>query len=456
MQQWPQIEERMKADSADPLIMRIFRRHVEQVASGGTGWIREEEIEPVADLADLDTLGDTAEQIGREAVDQAVILKLNGGLGTGMGLNGPKSLLPVREGKTFLDLIIEQARALRRPLWLMNSFATQEATQQALDSMASGGDNVHTFQQHRVPKLSAENLSPAECHDRPELTWCPPGHGDLYAALVTSGALAQLISAECRYLFVSNADNLGATLDPRVLGFMVRGRHTFVMEVADRTDADRKGGHLARRSDGTLLLRESAQCHDSDRDTFQDIRRHRYFNTNNLWIDLHPLAGALKEYDNDLPLSLIVNGKPLDPADTSSALVVQLETAMGSAISVMPRAAALRVPRSRFAPVKNTGDLLAVRSDAYRLDNDSAVRLIDGRKGRPPLVQLDSRFYRLVDELDRRIRQIPSLEQCSRLTIEGEFQIDQPTRMIGDVHLKNEGTSAVHLEAGEYANGSFP
>ena len=87
--------------------------------------------------------------------------------------------------------------------------------------------------------------------------------------------------------FVSNADNLGAELDPLPLGYFVSERLPFLMEVADRTAADRKGGHLARRkSDGRLALRESAQCPDEDTDAFQDVDRHRYFNTNNLWINL--------------------------------------------------------------------------------------------------------------------------------------------------------------------------
>ena len=133
------------------------------------------------------------------------------------------------------------------------------------------------------------------------------------------------------------------------------------MEVADRTAADRKGGHLAQRlSDGRLVLRESAQCPDADMDAFQDIERHRYFNTNNLWIHLPSLRECLAEHDGVMGLPMIRNSKTLDPRDASSPKVYQLETAMGAAIAAFESAGALRVPRS---PVRAGQD---VRRSARR------------------------------------------------------------------------------------------
>ena len=194
----------------------------------------------------------------------------------------------------------------------------------------------------------------------PDAEWCPPGHGDLYAALQASGMLAEMLARGYRYAFVANADNLGAVLEPRILGWMVRGEIPFVMEVVQGTAADRKGGHIASHA-GRLVLRDTAQAADDG--SFTDFARWRFYNSNNLWIDLVALAELLDAHDGVLPLPLIVNRKTLPAAGE----VVQLETAMGSAIGLIEGAHALQVPRTRFAPVKTTDDLLLVRSDAYEL-----------------------------------------------------------------------------------------
>ena len=110
------------------------------------------------------------------------------------------------------------------------------------------GDLPADFVQNREPKIRADDLAPVSWPPNPELEWCPPGHGDLYTALVTSGMLDTLLDHGYEYAFVSNADNLGAVLDPRILAWFAAEELPFLMEVADRTEADRKGGHLARRA----------------------------------------------------------------------------------------------------------------------------------------------------------------------------------------------------------------
>src|SRR5262249_6632657 len=149
---------------------------------------------------------------------------------------------------------------------LMNSFATTDASLAALDAHPELAQDVpREFIQNKVPKLDARTLEPIDWPADPALEWAPPGHGDLYVALVTSGMLATLLEHGYRYAFVSNADNLGATLDTRILRWFVDSGAPFAMEVADRTAADRKGGHLARRaSDGHLVLREIAQTPEAD------------------------------------------------------------------------------------------------------------------------------------------------------------------------------------------------
>jgi UTP--glucose-1-phosphate uridylyltransferase len=292
-------------------------------------------------------------------------------------------------------------------------------------------------------------------HD-PDLEWAPPGHGDLYTSLVTSGMLEQLLDRGYEYAFVSNADNLGATLDERILGWFARERLPFAMEVADRTEADRKGGHLARRRDGGgLLLREIAQTPDDDVDSFQDTSRHRFFNTNTLWVNLRALSELLDARDGVIGLPMIVNRKTVDPGDKSSPNVIQLETAMGAAIDAFEGAAALRVPRERFAPVKTTDDLLVVRSDSYVLTDDAHV-VVSPERRLPglPLVELDGDYFKLLRDFDARFPSgPPSLVECERLRVNGDVRFGERVVVRGDVTVEQEGDDQLEIADGETLDG---
>ncbi|WP_436715461.1 UTP--glucose-1-phosphate uridylyltransferase [Roseiconus lacunae] len=439
-----------EADTPD-IVVQIFRQHYDHLCSRKEATIREADIEPVDSVTDADALDASLESFGRDHLASTAVLKLNGGLGTSMGLDGPKSLLPVRGDDTFLELILRQNQSLGVPLVLMNSFSTEQQTAAAVNAF-SGDVDVISFLQHQVPKIDAESLMPAEWPDDPSMQWCPPGHGDIYAALVTSGTLQTLLKQGRRYLFVSNADNLGATLDLRILGHFIRSGASFMMEVADRTAADRKGGHLAQDADGGLLLREKAQCHPDEEDQFQDITRHRYFNTNNLWIDLHQLNEYLEQGDGTVSLPTITNRKTVDPKNAHSTKVFQLETAMGAAIETLPNTDAIRVPRSRFAPVKTTGDLLAVRSDAYEVHSDHSVGLIQSRQGAPPEIKLDDRYFKKIADLQERIPVAPSLKNCETLTVEGNLSFESDVIIDGNVTLTGSESLAT-VKAGTY-NGN--
>jgi UDP-N-acetylglucosamine pyrophosphorylase len=269
--------------------------------------------------------------------------------------------------------------------------------------------------------------------------------------LLGSGLLDRLLSQGKRFLFVSNSDNLGATLDLRLLSYFARIDAPFLMEVTRRTGADRKGGHLARRKDDhRLLLRESAQCPEKDLDAFQEIERHRYFNTNNLWVRLDSLRAELHRQNGLLPLPLILNVKTVDPRDKSTPKVYQLETAMGAAVECFEGAAAIEVPRSRFSPVKTTADLLAVRSDAYELDSEFRLVLRAERRGVPPIIKLDDN-YKLVDQLEQLVAcGVPSLAQCHSLAIEGGFQFEPDVVITGDVRFTNPFATVQKIKAGKY------
>jgi UTP--glucose-1-phosphate uridylyltransferase len=431
---------------------RTFEHYYRQLAAGERGVIPESEIEPVSELPDAAAL-----ETAPDGLDRAVVLKLNGGLGTSMGMTGPKSLVEVKDGMTFLDIAARQVLELRRssgarlPLVLMNSFYTREESLAALGRHEGiGADVPLDFVQGRFPKLRADDLRPVTWPGDPELEWAPPGHGDLYTSIVTSGMLDTLLERGYEYAFVSNIDNLGAVLDPGILGWFAREGVPFAMEAARRAETDRKGGHVARRRDGgRLLLREIAQTPDEDLGSFQDIDRHPFFNANTLWVNLRILREALDERDGVLGLPLIVNRKHVDPTDSASPEVLQLETAMGAAIGIFDGAAAVRISRRRFAPVKTTDQLLALRSDAYALTGGAHVELVPERGERPPLVELDPRFFRLVGDFEARFPHgPPSLADCDRLRVVGDVVFGAGVRVRGTATVENDGPEPLRIEDG--------
>lgn len=433
----------MRAAGQPDTAVRSFLFHLERVASGHDGTLGRDAITPVVALlssADLERYRDE----GSKAMARLAVIKLNGGLGTSMGLDRAKSLLEVRQGLTFLDLIARQVITLARrlgaplPLALMNSFRTEAESLERLAAypeLSSSSGLPLSFLQHRVPRLMADTLRPVADAIADDLAWCPPGHGDLYPALISSGFLQRLRERGFEYVFVSNADNLGAVVDPCLLGYLQGEGLDLLLEAADRTDSDRKGGHLCRLRGGRLALREVAQCPPDEAGEFQDIRLYRYFNTNSLWLRLATLDRLLAAHDGVLPLPTIVNRKPLDPRDPASPTVLQLETAMGSAVSMFPRAEAVRVPRQRFSPVKTTSDLLAVRSDAYVLNADHQLALHPQRSS-PPTVVLDPAHYGLLEDFDRRFPHgPPSLVECERLEVRGDVTFGRGAAARGRVLL---------------------
>ncbi len=447
--------DKMRAERIPPIAIENFRHYYELLSSGQTGDLSSRDIEPVAHLPAASELAGFRSR-GVAALERAVVIKLNGGLGTSMGMTHPKSLLPIKGGLTFLDIIVRQILRVRErhecrlPLVLMDSFHTRAETLAALERFPELAiDLPLDFLQHKVPKVRAGDLGPVEWPQAPELEWCPPGHGDIYAALQTSGLLERLLAADIEFAFVSNSDNLGAVLDLDILGWLAAERIPFVMEVADRTEADRKGGHLARFKDGRLVLREVAQCPAEEIDSFQDVSLYRYFNTNNLWMNLKTLAEVLVERGGVLGLPMIRNKKTVDPTDGSSPAVYQLETAMGAAISVFADAQAVRVSRERFLPVKTTNDLLVAWSDAYRLTEDFRFAPASGTVGEL-IVDLDPAHYKRIDQLEKRFPHgAPSLRDCQRFKIRGDVRFGEGVICRGEVQIEQMGPEPRVVPDGE-------
>jgi UTP--glucose-1-phosphate uridylyltransferase len=451
--------DKMREAGAHEEAIRAFESAYERLESGHEAMLPTAELEPAADVSALEELpaADASEALAR-----VVVIKLNGGLATTMGLQEPKSLVQARQGRSFLEIIVGQTLALRRrysvrlPLVLMNSDATRQATERAL---AEYPEIEHeglapAFEQSMIPKLDADSLDPVSWPSSPALEWSPPGHGDVYGALRRSGMLDALLDQGFRYAFISNSDNLGAKLDPRIVAHLADGEIPFLMEVVEGTEADRKGGHIAqRRSDGQLVLRETAQTPPEDEASFRDFGHWRYYNTNNLWVDLGALAETLERNQGVLELPLIVNRKTVDPRDKDSTPVIQLESAMGAAIESFAGASLLLVPRTRFVPVKTTDDLLVLRSDVYQLTDDMEVQALPERADNLPFVELDPRFYKLIDDFERRFADgPPSLREAERLIVHGDVTFGAGVVVRGAVELDRDAPTRIEpgavLESG--------
>ncbi|MFL5862241.1 MAG: UTP--glucose-1-phosphate uridylyltransferase [Solirubrobacteraceae bacterium] len=442
--------EKMRAAGAHPEAIRAFESAYGRLESGETAMLPSADLEPAGDVPALEDLPEADPAVALAPVAQ---IKLNGGLATTMGLQQPKSLMEARDGRSFLEIIIGQTLALRRrhgldlPLVLMDSESTREPTLRELQrhpELARDGI-APDFMQSVVPKLDAETLEPVSWPKAPALEWNPPGHGDVYGALRRSGMLDALLERGFRYAMISNADNLGSRVDARIAAHVAERRIPFLMEVVQGTEADRKGGHVARRTaDGRLVLRETAQTPDEDEESFRDYRRWRWYNTNTLWVDLQVLGDTLETSRGVLELPLIINRKTVDPRDADSTPVIQLETAMGAAIGSFQDAALLRVPRTRFAPVKTTDDLLVLRSDVYEVTDDLEVEPVADRTDNLPFVELDKRYYRLIDAFEQRFPAgAPSLREAERLVVHGDVTFSADVRVRGAVELEAETATTI-------------
>jgi UDP-N-acetylglucosamine pyrophosphorylase len=461
MSSFTPFQEKMEQAGVSEAAIKSFERNYNILVEGSSTDITEESIDPVAKLPELEELSQEGESFRPELLAQTVVIKLNGGLGTSMGLQKAKSLLEVKDGSTFLDIIVDQISYLREStgaqvkFLLMNSFSTSEDTLEHLAQYADRGlaaKGEVELHQNQIPKINLDTMEPAEYPENPGLEWCPPGHGDLYPAIAGSGWLDKLLADGVKYAFVSNSDNLGAVLHPGILRYFAESGKPFLMEATRRTEADKKGGHLAiRKADNQMLLREVAQCPDADIPEFQNVAKHQYFNTNSLWINLEALKAELDAQGGVLPLPVIINKKTVDPRNKASQGVYQLETAMGAAIECFKGADAICVPRSRFAPVKTTADLFTLRSDAYETTEDGRIALLAERGGKPPVVSLSDE-YKLVDSLEG--LGTPSLKKAEKLSLSGPVRFADSVEIRGEVSISNESDETKWIANGVYQDES--
>lgn len=452
-----EIEKRMVERGVSPGAIKHFLSCREAVLAGDTSceqldW---QDIVPFsdADVKELDKgqrVSEHYREIGEKNLQHAVVIKLNGGRSTSMGGAIPKCFVEAKAGKSFLDLCMQRIMHLNDtfkveiPLVLMNSFFTNEVTKEIVGRTPL---MIFSFIQNEYPRIHADNLVPLNTGK--EEDWCPAGHGDFYISFYESGLLDTLLNLGYRWVFISNIDNLCADISPVILGMMIEHGHDFMMEVTRKTAVDVKGGAPAFIK-GHPGLVEIAQVGPEHVAAFQDIDTFRYFNTNNLWIDMEAIRDLLQKKKLKIPTIL-------NPKTILGHSVLQIETAMGAAMGSFSRPAAISVPRSRFFPVKKMKDLLILQSDAFRLNG--AFEIFPNIRRPPTLPFLPDVTFSGGFMADNELRNwfsdpaALSFVEAESVKIEGNIFFEGETIFRGRVNVVHQGAGELRIPAGTVLSG---
>jgi UTP--glucose-1-phosphate uridylyltransferase len=370
-----------------------------------------------------------------------------------MGLSKARTLLEVKqkdgESLNFLDIIARRVLGIRKkyavklPFIFMNSFRTEADTLNYVRKYPTLFDNSpKSFIQEKEPKILQSNLEPVRWDKNPELEWCPAGHGEIYCAFYNNGVLRELNNKGMEYLFISNADNLGAMPSPETAGHFAKTGAPFMSEVSVKTVADRKGGHIVKK-DGRFVLREFSQISSEDEQEALNPQKHPFININNIWVNIPRLIDLLDEQKGVVSLPLIRNDKTVDPKDSASYKVYQIESAMGAGIELFADSTYLLVDRSRFLPVKKTADLLVLRSDFVELNDE--YELVAETYNYPNVI-LDEKYYALIDDFNERFpKNAPSLKNAKSFRVKGNFTFAENVKIEGDATFANESDSAIFV-----------
>lgn len=445
----PESRERIKSEFAD--FTKLFQKFL-QDQGPSVAWEQIQKLPPDS-IRDYDSLQEPSHEEIRMMLNKLIVVKLNGGLGTSMGCHGPKSSIVIRNDLTFLDLTVQQIESLNKtynvsvPLVLMNSFNTDADTERIIRKYRGLDVNIKTFNQSCHPRICRESLLPIakNCDIDEDIdAWYPPGHGDFYESFQRSGLLDEFINEGREYCFISNIDNLGATVDNKILRMVLEpsGRsHEFVMEVTDKTRADVKGGTLIQYENKLRLL-EIAQVPKEHVDEFKSIKTFKFFNTNNLWAKLSAIKRILTE--GSLNMEIIVNPKVLE----NGMNIIQLETAVGAAMKSFEGSVGIHVPRSRFLPVKKTSDLMLVKSNLYVLKNGSLVMSPKRMFPITPLIKLGDKDFSKVKEFESRFINIPDLLELDHLTVSGDVTFGRDVSLRGTVIIIANHGDRIDLPSG--------
>ena len=422
----------MQENNLSESSIKLFSYYYTKLLNSDYGILKDREIFPIDNLKNY---LDIKENSNNSYIKELALIKLNGGLGTSMGLGKAKSLIKIKDNYSFLDIIVQQVFFLRKtynikiPLLFMNSYNTQKDTlTYLLDKYKDLKVNSLPLNllQNKYPRINKEDFSPYKNIDD-KLTWNPPGHGEIYNLLYINKLLDVFQDNKINYLFVSNSDNLNAVYDSKLLNYFVENDFSIMMEVCQRNERDKKGGHLSYDKNKKFILREIAQTSQEELDDFQNIEKYKYFNTNNLWINLKKLRKYFQE-NAFLKLPMIVNEKQIN-----GQKFLQIESAMGSIINLFEDANIILVPRSRFLPIKKINDLFLLWSDVFSLQEDFTLKQ---ETKTLPVINLSEKYYKDLSSLKRKIKNLASLKKCLSLNVLKNHIFTDKDNFIGNIEIK--------------------
>jgi len=252
----------------------------------------------------------------------------------------------------------------------MNSFNTDTDTKRVISKYETAGVTIYTFNQSRYPRLDSTSKLPLPVNSNEKENWYPPGHGDFLCSFVNSSIFPTILKSK-KYIFLSNVDNIGAIVDPKIAKLVSDKDLDFCIELIPKSKNDLKGGTIIEY-ENRLTLMEIAQVPKDKVEDFQDLNKFKVFNTNNVWMNVQSVERVVKSgklFDN---IDIIENRKCFEGRN-----VIQLETAIGCAIAAFDKTCCVVVSKKRFLPVKTCNDLLVVRSDLYRFDDKTGL-VVDG------------------------------------------------------------------------------
>jgi UTP--glucose-1-phosphate uridylyltransferase len=392
----------------------------------------------------------------KQLLEQTVVILMNGGVSK-MDFKTPRSALTVEKNgitQTLLDCRLAQINALNvefgvdLPIILMNSFLTNTETNHNLQKYQNL--KIKILHQGMYPLMYKTNLSPIP-QSKNDPNWSPPGSAEIFVLLKTTGLLDELLKEGKKFAFLSDVENLGATIDPKLLYHVEQKQINLLLEVTPRTKSEgnfmggvpvlfRKKQHILELSQVPMHIRQT-------RFNFQDFK---YLNTNNIWISLQTLA-KIEKISMDWALhSKMQKGRE----------VVYIDTPVSMAIQSFPNPTAITVPRQRYRQVHHTSHLLAVQSDLYVLENGNFKLNPKRIPPTEPLLKLGDGFKTLDDYQKRFSCGPPSLLEIDHLTVSGEVNFGSDVVLKGTVIIVADAGSRIDIPQGttlenKILSGSF-
>ncbi|KAG0582020.1 hypothetical protein KC19_3G027000 [Ceratodon purpureus] len=394
-----------------------------------------------------------------------IVVKLCGTLGRSLGTTQPKSLVEIHSEQSFVDLAVQQIEVLNVKynakvlLVLATSDNTDRAVKQAVKKYSASDVDIIVFNQTEYPR-EVWPVTPKLGEDGGYLT----NNGDLFAAFSFSGKLDELLALGKEYLFISNCDNLGATVDLNMLNNLSENQCDYCMEVTPKNGTDAENGaYVSSEGNIELLEFEEVSRSQNEKSRSGDVK---VVNTNSTWVNLKAVKRlaeieALDIYcsskgagegenitfqlqtSSGAPLySLQVNGEIFEnlPIEGNSDLLL---------VQFFDGSVAVEVPRTRFHPIRDTSDLLLFRSDLYTVREGvvcpNPLRLSDVN----PTIELEGLKLRKMQYFTERLKHIPSLLELSSLRVIGDVWFGSDVILQGKVVIWAKKDERIDIPDGE-------